>query len=364
MNFHEPTSLGKNKTVANRIVLAPLTNLQSNDDGTLGDDEYRWLVRRAEGGFGIIISCAAYVSDDGKGWEGELGISSEKHLPGLKRLADGIHENGSLGIVQIFHGGARSPEKVTGKIPLSASSFPVSSSGKTLTREAIGEDIQNVIHSFVNAAHIASQAGWDGVELHGAHGYLLHQFLSTETNKRTDEWGGNFENRSRLLLSILKKIRHELPGDFIVGVRLSPEDYGVFKGIDFDESLKTAEKLAAQGADYIHVSAWDSFKKPEKYPDKDKSIVEYFREALATDVKLMVAGKIWTPEEAEKILSLGADLAVLGRVAIGNPDWPKLAAGKDFSPLRPPFSKEHLRKVSVGERFINYLQGRWKNFVK
>ncbi|HXU27262.1 MAG TPA: NADH:flavin oxidoreductase, partial [Bacteroidia bacterium] len=103
------------KTALNRVVLAPMTNTQSNIDGTLGDDEYNWLVRRAEGKFGIIISCAAHVSLDGQGWENQLGIYDDKHIAGLTKLAKGIHKHDSLAIIQLYHGGARSPEKITGK---------------------------------------------------------------------------------------------------------------------------------------------------------------------------------------------------------------------------------------------------------
>lgn len=351
------------KISKNRIVLAPLTNLQSNADGTLSEAEYRWLTRRAKEGFGIIFTCASHVSADGQGWAGELGIFDDRHLPGLTKLSTGIHQYESLAIVQIFHGGARSPEKVTGKQPWSASAHSVPGSDKTIeVREATEEDIEKVTEDFTAAAVRAHKAGFDGVELHGAHGYLLHQFLSTFTNQRNDKWGGSFENRIRLLLSIFRKIKSAVPATFMVGVRLSPEDKPGFKGIDFDESIHLAEILAAEGADFIDVSAWDAFKKPEKYKDGEKTIIEYFREKLSADTPIMTAGKIWTREEAVKVLEMGSDFIALGKSAVGIPDWPSRARDENFEIQLPPYSVKHLREADLSDPFIEYMK-RWPDFV-
>lgn len=350
-------------TTVNRIALAPLTNLQSKDDGTLGEDEYKWLTRRAKEGFGIIITCAANVSEDGQGWEGELGIFDNKHIPGLKRLAEGIHAFKRFGIVQIFHGGARSPESVTGNEPWSSSAHKMEIGKNHISvREGTLEDINRTIHAFADAAVRAHEAGFDGVELHGAHGYLLHQFMSTVTNTRTDEWGGNFENRTRLIRTILKGIREKVPVGFIVGVRLSPEDKYTFQGIDFDESLELARILSEEGADYLHISSWDALKRPDKYADRDKALITYFRETVPLHTPILVAGEIWSGQDAEKALALGADIVAIGRAAIGIPDWPTLAKTPETPMPLPPFTVEQLRKGDLGEKFIEYMK-RWKGFV-
>ena len=352
------------KVTKNRIALAPITNLQSNDDGTISEAEYNWLIRRAKEGFGMIFTCASHVTADGQGWKGELGIFDDKHIPGLTKLSNGIHEYDSLAIVQIFHGGSRSPEKVTGKQPWSASAQSISGKEKTIeVREATEDDINNVIEAFTAAAVRAQTAGFDGVELHGAHGYLLHQFLSTHTNHRTDKWGGNFENRKRLLLIILSEIRSAVSSEFMVGVRLSPEDTPGFKGIDFDESLQLAEILAAEGTDFIDVSPWDAFKKPDKYPEGDMTIIEYFRDRLNIETPIITAGKIWSAADAEKAIDLGADIVALGRSAVGIPDWPSRALDKDFQPQRPPYSVKHLKEADLSDPFIEYMR-RWPDFVE
>jgi 2,4-dienoyl-CoA reductase-like NADH-dependent reductase (Old Yellow Enzyme family) len=350
-------------TVHNRIALAPMTNLQSTDDGTLGEDEYRWLTRRAKEGFGMIITCAAHVSADGQGWHGELAVSDDMHISGLTRLSAGIHQYGSIAVMQIFHGGARSHQDVTGSQPWSASAHIYTVGSKDIdVREGTDEDITAVIDSFVNAAVRAERAGFDGVELHGAHGYLLHQFISTVTNKRTDDWGGSFDNRTRLIRTILKGIKSSVSSKFIVGVRLSPEDKYTFQGIDFDESLHLAKILSDEGADYIHISPWEALKKPEKYLHEDKALITRFREVLPVETPLIVAGDIWTVADADTAMHLGADIIALGRAAIGIPDWPTKAQGANFVPQMPPYTPQHLRAAGLGENFISYMR-RWKGFV-
>ena len=150
MKLFEPyTFIKSGLTSVNRIVLAPMTNLQSNDDGTLGDDEYIWLTRRAKEGFGIIITCAAHVSKDGQGWRGELGIFDDVHLEGLAKLAKGIREQQSLAIFQLFHGGARSPEDVTGLQPWSASAHEMKVGSKMIdVRKGTKDDIHHIIQAF------------------------------------------------------------------------------------------------------------------------------------------------------------------------------------------------------------------------
>jgi 2,4-dienoyl-CoA reductase-like NADH-dependent reductase (Old Yellow Enzyme family) len=361
--FESYPFINTNKVSFNRIALAPMTNGQSHDDGTLGDDEYRWLVRRAKEGFGILFTCAAHVTPEGQGWPGELGIWHDDHISGLKRLADGIHQHGSLAIVQIFHGGARSPESLTGVQPWSASAHTMTVGQKDIqVHEGTIEDIDHVTTAFVNAAKRAHQAGMDGIELHAAHGYLLHQFISSATNQRQDAYGGNFENRIRLLRNILKRIQEVLPSNFLVGIRISPEDKYTFKGIDFDESLQLAQILQNDGANFLDISTWDSFAAPQKYPDSKKPVISWFREKLGQDYPLLVAGEIWSAQDAQKALDLGADFVSLGRVAIGIADWPTQAKNPEYQPQRPPYRISQLKEADLGDVFIEYMK-RWKGFV-
>lgn len=364
MNLFERVTIGESGMLSvNRVVLAPMTNKQSNPDGTLSDNEYNWLVRRAKGGFGMVITCATYVSEDGKGWDGELGACNNDQVEGLTRLAEGIHDNDSLAILQLFHGGSRAPEKVTHVQPLSSSAHIIKGTPIKRIKEASIFDIERIISDFTNAARRAYKAGFDGVELHGAHGYLFHQFLSTTVNQRKDEFGGSFENRCQLLRTVLQNLRSELPKSFIIGIRLSPEDRGSFEGIDFDESIQTAELLADEGADYIHISAWEALKKPNKYPEEEKTIIRRFRDALPEEVTVIISGEIWTKEEAEKCIEEGADMVSIARAAVANPDWANLAKNKNFEPIRPPYTHQQLEAADVSEPFVEYLKS-WEGFVK
>ena len=346
--------------VRNRTVLAAMTNKQSHTDGSLGDDELEWLAARARGGFGIITTCAAHVSLDGQGWDGELGVFDDSLLPGLSRLAGALRAGGALSLVQIFHGGVRAPSRLTGQQPFSASAFELDAKDFEVPREASVDDIQRTIAAFAAAARRCADAGFDGVEIHGAHGYLITQFLGTISNARDDEWGGSLENRARFVRRVVAAVREATPDGFLVGVRISPEVPD--QGVDLDESLIVAGWLASDGVDFVHVSNWDSFKAPAKYPSSKKPLTTWFREAIGPLTPMIATGAVWTPTEADLVLDQGADLVGLGRAAIGNDRWPQEAAEADREPARPPFSPEHLRAAALSETMVDYMR-RWPDFV-
>jgi 2,4-dienoyl-CoA reductase-like NADH-dependent reductase (Old Yellow Enzyme family) len=342
----------------NRVALAPMTNQQSHADGSLGDDELRWIVRRAEGGFGVVTTCAAHVAPDGQAWEGELGIHDDAMLPGLTRLAAAIRAPGAVSMVQLFHGGARANGAIFGGRPWSASEIHGDAAEP---RAAETGEIEAVVGRFRDAAVRAHRAGFDGVELHGAHGYLLCQFLSN-LNKRTDGWGGgDFAARARLLREVTRAVRAAVPATFVVGVRISPEDWGNAKGLDLDESLTLARWLADDGIDFLHLSLWTAANNTKKRPAEHP--LRLFRRACPAALPLFVAGKVWTRAEAESLLELGAEVVALGRAAIANPDWPaRYQADPAWEPKRPPFTVAALRGAALSDGFIGYMRN-WKGFV-
>ncbi|RDV40119.1 NADH:flavin oxidoreductase [Bradymonadaceae bacterium TMQ3] len=339
----------------NRLWLAPLTNQSSHDDGSLSEDELSFLEARAAGGFSVIESCATHVSLDGQGWSGEFGIFEDRLIADWERVAHAVHAHDALLIPQIFHAGERANTEVSGQQAWSASADT-----ERNVRAATEADIARVINDFARATRRAFEAGADGVELHGAHGYLLCQFLSHTRNQRTDLWGGSLQGRSRLLREVMQACRAEVPGDFIIGVRLSPEDFGSTIGIDIDESIQTATWLVEDGAQFIHISLWDVFQPSKKYPDTHP--LTLFREALPADIPLITAGHIWSLDDALVTLERGADAIALGRSAIANPDWPRQALQPGFEPRRPPLSPEELRARALGPAFIDYMRN-WKGFV-
>lgn len=340
-------------TAPNRVVLAPMTNKQSHADGTLSDDELAWLCSRADGGYGVVMTCAAHVTRDGQGWAGELGVFDDSLMPGLRRLATALRERGAVSMVQIFHGGLRADPALTGEIPWSASAAEG-------VREATEDDLQRTIAAFAAAARRAHDAGFDGVEIHGAHGYLLTQFESAVENRRTDAWGGPLAGRARLMREVTRAVRASVPSTFTVGVRVSPEDFGNARGIDLDESVQLVKWLADDGVDFVHASLWRALLPSRKRPDEH--VLSLFRSALPADVALIAAGTVWTREEAETLLARGADGVALGRAAICNRDWPRRISDPDYLPRRPPVTIEALRAEGLGAAFAEYMRA-WKDFI-
>lgn len=335
----------------NRFVLAPLTNTQSHSDGTLSDDELAWLSRRAQGGFGVVMTCASHVQPQGQGFPGQLGIFSDRHLPGLARLAQAIKGEGSVALVQLHHAGMRSPAELIGTQPQAPSEIP-RKGARALSRD----EVKQLVVDFVSAARRAERAGFDGVEVHGAHGYIISQFLSPEINQRTDDYGGSLENRARLLFEIVAGIRANCRPGFHVAVRLSPERFGQ----RLAEACSVAERLLAGGQiDLLDMSLWDVDKEPEEEEFRGRALMSYFTELERGRVRLAVAGRINGGEDARRVLEAGADLVIVGRSAILHHDFPqRVQADPDFRAVSLPVSEDYLRGEAVGPAFVRYLRER------
>lgn len=339
----------------NRFMLAPLTNTQSFEDGSLSDAEYNWLIRRAQGQFGLVMTCASHVQEIGKGFPGQLGIFSDAHVKGHSRLASGIKAYGSLAVVQLHHAGMRSPSELIGAPPVCPSV-----NEKLGARALTLEEVQQLREDFILAAIRAQRSGYDGVEIHGAHGYILTQFLSGDINKREDAYGGSLQNRSRLLFEIVEGIRDRCGKRFLLGVRLSPEKFGM----DLEEVKSVCRRLIAEGRiDFLDISLWDCFKLPEQENYRDQTLLDHFTGLDRREVKLTVAGKISSGSNVHKILQVGVDFVTIGRSAILHYDFPlRVMQDPDFHPTEIPVSEQYLRDQGLGAAFIEYMR-RWPNFV-
>ena len=344
------------KQMPNRFMLAPLTNLQSHEDGTLSDDEYQWLTMRAKGGFGLTMTCAAFAERTGKGFDGQLGAVDDAHFDGMKRLAEGIKQHGSLAYTQIVHGGMRTLEKFTGERPVCPSD-----NGETGARAMTRAEIKATEDAFINAAVLSQKAGFDGMEIHGAHGYLLCQFLSSDINKRDDEYGGSMENRSRIIDNIIAGIKQACDNSFSLGLRLSPARFGM----QLDEITTYYERLCAdETLDFIDMSLWDVFQEVDEGPHKGARLVDVFSQLNRHKTKLTVAGKITTGADVKSVLNAGVDFVALGRAGILHHDWPqKFAADADFQSIPTPVTKAHLTNEGLGPKFVSYMST-WAGFVQ
>jgi 2,4-dienoyl-CoA reductase-like NADH-dependent reductase (Old Yellow Enzyme family) len=355
-HLFEPLSFSRGPAMKNRFMLAPMTNQQCHADGTASDEEHRWLVMRAQGGFGATMTCGAHVEPAGQGFPGQLGVCSSAHSEGLERLASGIKQEDSLALLQLFHAGKRASPDLIGQAPL----FPCYDPD-TGARAMTTVEVDQLVEHFVTAAQRSERAGFDGVEIHGAHGYLPAAFLSTESNLRTDKYGGSFENRTRFIRDIVRGIRERCGSQFNIGVRLSAERFG----IDLQEMAQLAQEFMRDGAiDYLDMSLWDVFKEPADERLGGRSLMSYFTELDRGSVRLGVAGKIMSAADAQACLDAGADFVLIGRAAILHHDFPALVrSDATFQSTALPVSPSYLEDEGLSPPFVEYIKGYFPGFV-
>jgi len=307
----------KGHVIRNRIVLPPMATELASERGEVTNALLRHYKLRARG-TGIVIVEHTFISEEGRRSKNQLGIYSDELISGLKRLARTIKEEGATAIIQLNHAGAKAPSEIIGRRPVGPSSVQVPGS-EEIPKELSREEIEEIIEKFVNAARRAMEAGFDGVEIHGAHGFLLSEFLSSLTNKRTDEYGGSLENRMRLHLRTVDMVRRQV--DDLLFFRLGVTDY-MEGGLTLEEGVKVAMTLEKHGVDVIDVSGGLCGSRPPWTAEEG-----YFlnlSEAVKNKVSVPVigVGGIKSPVFADKALKEGkADLIAVGRVFLADPDW-------------------------------------------
>ena len=355
-SLFEPVRFSCGETMSNRFMLAPMTNTQSHEHGTLSEEEFHWLTMRAKGGFGLTMTCASHVQANGKGFPGQLGIFDDAQIPGHTRLAKAIQDSGSLAIVQLHHAGIRSPRELVEGGPVGPSIHEKSNSRALSLKE-----VHALRDDFIEAGVRAKKSGYNGVEIHGAHGYILCQFLSSRYNVRKDSYGGSLENRSRLIFEVIDGIRQACGPQFLIGLRLSPERFGM----KLEEIKKVCERIIDEGqVDFLDISLWDSFKEPEEKEFKGRSLLEHFTALDYKEVRLTVAGNIRSGADCRAVLDAGVDFVTIGRAAILHHDYPeRVRANENFTPVDLPVEDAYLKKEGLSERFVNYMR-RWPGFVK
>lgn len=352
----DPLELRHGRGLPNRLVLAPMTNLQSHPDGTMSDIEVAWLVARARGGFGLIMTAAAYVNRAGQVWPGQLGISSDAHVAGLERLARAVTEAGSVSSVQLHHGGVKANATVSGQDVVGPWA-----DAQTGVRALSTAEVEQAVDAFASAAARSESAGIDGVEVHGGHGYLVGQFLDESNNTREDGYGGDAAGRARFVHEVVRAIRDRTGPYFQVGLRLSVERYGLVLG----EMVQLVGGLLAGGdLDYIDLSLWDVTKLPVHAAEGSPMLIEHFLGLPRHGTALGVAGRITSAAEAQWVLDQGSDLAFIGKAAIADHAFARRAA-TDASYQAPtfPVTKDHLRTEMLGEPFVEYFAANWPHLV-
>lgn len=325
-------------TLKNRIVVSPMCQY-SSEDGFANDWHLVHLGSRAVGGAALIITEATAVSPEGRISPDDLGIWKDEHIPFLKRITDFIHQNGAVAGVQLAHAGhkasTQSPRKGGKFIPIEAggwqnfsSSEVILGDGKSKAEALTLNGIRQVINDFKSATNRALEAGFKVIEIHAAHGYLIHEFLSPLINKRTDEYGGSFENRIRLLLALVDEVRAILPEEYPLFVRISSSDWEE-NGWKLDESVQLATILKDKGVDLIDCSS-GGLTAPTNIPVGLGYQVPFAETIKAkTGIKTGAVGLIIAPEQADEIITSGkADLVFLARELLRDPYFPLHAASE------------------------------------
>ena len=322
----------------NRIVMPPMATDYATSEGHVTQRVIDYYTERSSGGVGLVIVEAAAVSPQARNLSRELCIDDERCVEGLTSLAQAIHGGGAKAFIQLMHAGGYIPGKVDIE-PVAPSPVQLGPGGP-IPKELNVDEINQVIQSFISAAHRAKRAAYDGVELHSAHGYLIGQFFSPFSNRRTDSYGGTVEGRTRFAQEIIQGIKEKTGKDFVVGCRISGDEF-VEGGVTLDKATEIARLLQKAGADYLSVSAgswWTKLPYPMPPMTFPRGFMVYLADAVkrAVSIPVVTAGRINDPLLAETILREGrADLIAMGRALIADPELPRKAAEGKVSEIRP-----------------------------
>ncbi|MGM3183430.1 flavocytochrome c [Dickeya oryzae] len=322
-----PFTLPNGVELKNRLLMAPMTTCTGFYDGTVTRELVEYYQVRA-GSIGAVIVECCFIDDKGLAFPGAIGIDHDNKIAGLAKIASAIKEKGSKAILQIYHGGRMvEPKLIGGRSPVGPSAVAAPREGAAVPQALTGEDVEAMIAKFGEGVRRAIEAGFDGVEIHGANTYLIQQFYSPNSNQRTDEWGGSRDNRARFPLAVLdithKMARQYADASFIIGYRFSPEEIEE-PGIRFDDTLYLLEKLAARGLDYLHFSMGYTLRSSiVDTTDPTPLIGKYvtMRSDTLAKVPVIGVGGVVNQADADAALEHGYDLVAVGKACIAYPDW-------------------------------------------
>lgn len=349
-----PLDLPGGVRMHNRIVMAPMTTYSANADGTISDAELEYYRARAAGP-GLVLTGCTHVTENGVGFIEEFAGYDDRFLPSLTSLAEAAKSGDNPAVLQIFHAGDKArPERTPNGEIVSASArvAPPSQqgSGGTPVRELSEPEIDDMIHAFGETTRRAIEADFDGVELHGAHGFLLQNFLSPAVNTRDDGWGGTPEKRARFAREVTREVRRVVRDHadraFVVGYRISLEEPGIDGGLRADESLALVEHLITDGSiDYIHASLYDVLTDtaltdtaqadgPSGPTATQTTLIRRLHDVVDGRVAIFAAGGFATPDRARQGLAEGLDAVVIGRGLVMDPQWVQRAEAGDDARIR------------------------------
>jgi 2,4-dienoyl-CoA reductase-like NADH-dependent reductase (Old Yellow Enzyme family)/thioredoxin reductase len=339
-NLFSPFRIG-NLELKNRIVMPPMATNFAGEDGSVNDRHIAYYVERAKGGVGYITFEHTGVLRQGRAFPNMALIDSDQNMPSFKKLVEAIHqENGKI-LIQINHAGRQTSASITGSPIVAPSAIPCPVR-KEMPKELSHEEIEKIIEAFREAARRVKESGADGVEIHMAHGYLINQFLSPFSNKRSDEFGGDPGRRMRMAIEVLRAVRNKVGPDFLVLCRLSADEY-VEGGLKIEDSKEIAKALERNGADGLHISACVAASGYLNHPPyyAEEGVFAHLAQGIKSvvSIPIIAVGRIRTPELANKILEENkADLISMGRALIADPHLPMKAFQERTNEIIPCIS--------------------------
>lgn len=334
----ESTAVGE-LTVTNRVGLAPMTRVSATDDGQATSEMAQYYAKFAEGGFSFIVTEGVYTDDAySKGYLNQPGLVTDDHVDAWGQVVDAVHDAGAPIFAQLMHCGAQTQGIPPSHDEEAIAPSPVQPNGEKseayggkgpypVPDKATHEDLKTAKEGFVTAAKNAYHAGFDGIEIHGANGYFLNEFLSTTMNQRDDEYGGEPSARVRYPAEVVSAISEAVPEEFVVGIRVSQtmvtdDEYQWPEGED--AAAVFFEEFSSAGADYIHTTEPDAT--VPTFGDDGPTLAEAAAQYASDDTVIIANGGLGTPEAACDVLNRGADLLTLATSALANPDWPTRVA--------------------------------------
>ncbi|EPZ4142590.1 NADH-dependent flavin oxidoreductase [Escherichia coli] len=362
-SLFSPFMLTEKIKLRNRIVMAPMTTWSANPDGTISEQELEFYKRRSQN-VGLVITGCTYVTPSGIGFTHEFAAYDDRFINSLEKLAAAAQSGGAPAILQIFHAGNKAiPELVPNNDVISASASSVKSGDfmkrVVQSREMTENEIQETIRAFGDVTKRAIKAGFDGIELHGAHGFLLQNFFSPLFNQRNDRWGGDLEGRMRFPLAVLQEVKNVVyeyaTKPFAIGYRISPEESAT-GGLRIEDAYKLLDRLISSGISYIHtslVSINDSY--PVESPNGPRTI-ELILNHIAGRVPVIAAGKIRTPSQAQEAISTGLPLVAIGKGLVINPEWVTLAESGRGHEIQTTLNPQLVPELTIPDKLWDQIQ--------
>ncbi|MDA1772327.1 NADH-dependent flavin oxidoreductase [Bacillus cereus] len=366
-NLFEACTFKSGVTLKNKVVMAPMTTWAGNDDYTISDEEVTYYQKRVNG-VGLVITGCTHVQANGIGFTNEFAGYDDTFIPSLRKLADAAKSGGAPAILQIFHAGNKAlPNFTPGGDVVSASALETEASPfapSVLPRELSHDEILEVIRDFGETTRRAIEAGFDGVEIHGAHGFLLQNFFSPFFNRREDEWGGSLENRLRFPLAVVREVQSVIQKyatkPFALGYRFSPDELQE-GALRMKDTYELMNRLIELDVDYVHASLASALTSKPVDSEDEKTYMELIVEHVNGRVPVMVAGSIVTPDDAALALEKGVSLAAIGHALIMNPDWiEKVEHGKEDE-IQASIKKSKVSELELPEKLWHVIEasGPW-----